>query len=102
MPDVKSLHYTMTLSGSAETLPALGKVRWMSLQPGGANANPVYLGGPGVSSTDYGTCLPAASGGIPPPPHVIGEFYDGAIAVADFYVIGTASQKLHIHYLPFV
>ena len=102
MADLRSEHRVLTLAGSAEPLSSLGKVRWLSLQPGGANSNPVFIGGPGVSSTDYGTRLPAASGGVPPPPHVIAEFYDGALSAQDIYVYGTAAEKLHIHVITFV
>jgi hypothetical protein len=104
MADVKSEHYTVTLSGSVQVLPTAsggGKVRWLSLQPDGANANPVFLGGPGLTTSDYGTRLPAASGGVPPAPHVIAEFSDGSMAVQDFYVLGTSTEKLHVHVLIF-
>lgn len=102
MPLVRSFHAVMTLSGSAEALSVggtSGRVRWCALQPGTANANPVFIGGSTVSSTDYGTRLPPASGGVPPPPHVIGEFDDGTVNLADIYVIGNAGEKLHIHAL---
>jgi hypothetical protein len=104
MASVRSDHYVVTLSGSAEALTPPGRlgdarIRWVSLQPGAANSNPVYVGGPAVSATVYGTRLPAASGGIPPAPHVIAEFEDGAVQMADFYVIGTAAEKLHVHVL---
>lgn len=104
MAESASYHVVITLSGVAEALPTGvwgPKVRWVSLQPGEANANPIYLGGAAVSAISYGTRLPVASGGIPPPPHVIGEFQDGALRLASLYVLGTAGEKLHLHILSY-
>lgn len=98
-------HYTLTLTGFVQQIPIPsgtdGRVRWFSLQPGEANANPVYIGDGDtdtLSSTDYGTRLPASTAGVPPPPHIIGEFEDGAVNPNHTYVIGSNGEKLHIHY----
>ena len=93
-------HKVITLSGSAEQLPVAswgGRVRWISLQPGAANGNPIYIGsGSTVASTDYGVRLPAATGGEPPAPYIIGEFEDGSLLAEDIWVLGTSTQKLHV------
>jgi hypothetical protein len=102
MAETRWGHLVLTLSGSAQALTLPQKVRWVSLQPGAANANPVYIGGEGVSSTDYGTRIPVSSGSVPPPPHVIAEFSDGTTQLSDIYVLGTNTEKLHVHYLKFV
>lgn len=96
-------HATVTLTGSAQALTAVyqGGIRWVSLQPDPANVNPSYVGGSGITSADYGVRLPAPSAGIPPPPHIIGEFADGTVALSDIYVIGTVGEKLHLHVLPY-
>lgn len=102
MAGVRSQHFVVVLAGTAEALPTGGKVRWISLQPGAANANPVFVGGQTVSSTSYGTRLPVASGGVPPPPHIIAEFADGSVSLEELFVIGTAAEKLHVHVLVYV
>ena len=100
-----SKHYTVTLTGSAQALPAtgvsFGAVRWMSMQPDGANTNPIFLGGAGVTTSDYGTRLPAGTAGIPPAPHIIAEFRDGMLRPEALYVIGTLNEKLHLHVISY-
>lgn len=99
---VKLYQTVVTLTGGVpEQLPSSpsGGLRWVSFQPGAANANPIFMGGSSVSSTTYGVRLPSADGGVPPAPYIIGEFNDGSIALSDFYVFGTAGEKLHILYL---
>lgn len=99
-----SQHFTLTLTGVAQVLPTSvtpGAVRWLSMQPDAANANPVYLGGTGVTAANYGTRIPAPVAGVPPPPHIIGEFQDGMVRLDAFYVIGTNTEKLHLHVLTF-
>lgn len=102
MADAIVEHVTVTLTASAAALPARGRVRWVSIQPGTANANPAFVGGAGVTTSDFGTYLPASSGSVPSAPMVLGEFYDGAIKLEDIYVIGTASEKVHVQYIRFV
>ena len=94
---------TVTLTGSAQALPITyqGGIRWVSLQPGEGNVNPIYVGGVGVTALNYGVRLPAPAAGIPPPPHIIGEFADGTVSISDIYVIGTLNEKLHLHVLPY-
>lgn len=103
MAGVRSRHVVVTLAGTAEALPGgLGRLRWLSLQPGAANANPVFVGGDNVTTVSYGTRLPPAAAGVPPAPHVIAEFEDGSMAPEEIFVIGTASEKLHVHMLVYV
>lgn len=93
-------HKVITLSGAAEQLPTGswgGPIRFVSLQPGAGNANPVYIGGSStLTSADYGVRLPAAAAGEPPAPYIVGEFKDGMVWERDIWVLGTASQKLHV------
>lgn len=102
MAATRAEHFVVTLTGAAQRLateiPLIDAdvpVRVFSLQPGAANANPVYLGASGVSATDYGVRMPAAAAGVPPAPFLLGEFDDGTLNLGDLYVIGTADEKLH-------
>lgn len=99
-------HYVLTLSGSAQrlssVLPNLEPdndkfLQTLSLQPGGGNANPVYVGAAGVSDSDYGVYLAAAAATVPPAPWLASDAFKATgTKLSDWYVIGTASQKLHI------
>jgi hypothetical protein len=100
-------HYVLTLDGNAQRLSSLiadqqphgahdTPLRAISLQPGPANANAVFLGGAAVSATDFGVRLEASAAGVPPAPFILGEFDEGGMRLSDFYVIGTATEKLHV------
>lgn len=100
------LDFTITLTGSAQNLATvcLGNiaadknVMMLELQPHGTNSNEIYVGGTSaVSSSSYGTRLEAADSGIPPAPWRASS--DGLTAYlffADFWVIGTNNEKLHV------
>jgi hypothetical protein len=94
------LHYTVTLSGAAQALSTLIIGRSIGKQiifsADGANANPVYLGGRDsgtISSSDYGFRVEKATTGVPPAPTIIEAIN---ISPADFQVIGTNNEKLHV------
>lgn len=99
-------HYTITLTGSAQQLnqACLGSasvdipVMMLELQPDGANANEIYVGGSdAVSSSSYGTRLEAADTSIPPAPwRATSDGLNAFLTLGDFWVIGTSSQKLHV------
>jgi hypothetical protein len=92
----------LTLTGSAQRLTtALGlrsetTLRVICLQPGAANAAPVYLGGSAVSASVYGVRLEAAESGVPPAPFLLGEFTDGTVHLEDWYVLGANTETLHV------
>lgn len=100
-------HFVLTLDGNAQRLSAVlpdaaagglhdRPVKAVSLQPAGANANPVYVGNAGVSATDFGVRLEAGAAGVPPAPFVFGELQFGGLKLSELYVIGTNTQKLHL------
>lgn len=100
--------FTVTLSGSAQNLatvcwgsqtaPIDRPLVMIELQPGGANAAEVYVGGTsGVTSSAYGTRLEAADSGIPPAPWRVTS--DGSTAylyLSDVWVIGDNAETLHV------
>lgn len=99
------LHTRVTLTGAAQQLvtPAayaseIG--RCLILQPAGENDNPIYVGGPGVSSSAYAFRLEAGdASNIPPAPFMLGEAVAGVVALQEFWVLGTQNEVLHIGYL---
>jgi hypothetical protein len=98
-------HYTVTLNGSVQrlsdylTTPAVihGQdvlVNNLVLQPGGANAAPVYVGGHGaITSDDHLFSLPAGAAGVPPAPFMW-ELAGRQVRPSDIYVLGTNTEKL--------
>lgn len=76
------------------------RIRWVQFQPAGANGNPVFLGGAGVTTAEFGFCLPAGSGGIPSAPYFQPEGPQSVGRLSDWYFIGTASQSLHVTWMP--
>jgi hypothetical protein len=95
--------HVLTLNGSAQSLSTLSdalpySIRTISLQPGGANAAPIYVGDAITtpSASSHGVRLEAATATIPPAPFVLGEFAPGWCTLADFRVIGANTEKLHI------
>lgn len=97
MPQVR--HATLTLDGTQQLLSSALTPRSLphqiALQPDGANANPIYLGGPdsAVTSSDYGFRLEAAVTGIPPAPYILEAI---TVNLAQLKVLGTVGEKLHI------
>lgn len=101
-------HDVVAITASAQRLStALGitandegdRVRWVQFQPAGANANPVFFGGVGVTTSDFGFSLPAGSGGVPPAPYVPPEGHP-CTRLSDWYFVGTASQNLAVAWEP--
>ena len=99
-------HYTLTLNGSAQRLSSVlpdttpGGPDDLSsavivLQPDGANANPVFVGGPGVTTSDFGFRMEPGAAGAPPAPYTFTPEHR-TMKLSSLYVIGTSTQKLHI------
>lgn len=101
----------VTLSGAAQQLSTVlgvllpnDSVIWLSLQPNGANANPVYVGNSATtSSTNYFVRLEAAAATIPPAPWQISEALPPTVTLAvrlsELYVNGTNAEKLHVGWI---
>lgn len=101
----------LTLTGSATqlstALAASGVVAnrptdrylWLQFQPGGANANPVFLGSTSaLTSSAYGVRLEASSGGVPQAPYFPGDIahrWSGP-QLSDWFLLGTSGEKLHV------
>ena len=98
-------HGVITLTGATQRLSTLlgatDVVRAITLQPGGANANPIYVGGPAVDGTTFGVRLEAAVATVPPAPWQLSELFGwGHLSLEDVYVRGTNTEKLHVLWLP--
>ena len=92
-------HAVLTLTGSAQLLSAAitpgSLVKQLILHAGGANAAPVYVGGPDgtLSSTVYGFRIEAATAGVPPAPTIIEAVN---LNLSQVRVLGTNNETLHI------
>lgn len=96
-------HHVLTLNGSAQALATITgsttkAIRTVTLQPGTANSEAVYVGASGVTTSDYGVRIPASVAGVPPPPLMLGETQSqyGHFKLSDVYVIGTSDETLHL------
>ncbi len=111
-------HHVLTLDGAVQRLSsvladsALGgaddiPLRTISLQPRGSNDNPIYVGGGNadpvvITATNYGVRLEKGATGVPPAPFILGEHdVGGPLRLSNFYVLGTATQHLHILTVPY-
>lgn len=108
-------HYNLTLTGVAQRLsdvltPVVAQageqadvaLRVITLQMDDGSTNPLFVASDnGVSATDYAFRLEGGAGGVPPAPFILGEFEQGPIRLSDFYVVGTATEVLHIGTVPY-
>jgi hypothetical protein len=102
-------HSTITLTGAAQQLianitPAQNiPIREISFQEDGSNGAAVFIGSSsGVTTADYGIRIPVPVTNVPAAPVRLGPYAtSGPIKLGDFWVIGTAAQKLHVSYVPF-
>jgi hypothetical protein len=86
------------LGASVDTLPRVG---FLSLQPGAANSGVVYVGGPGVSTTVYGFRLEIPVSSIPCAPWFREAIGGAFMSLSDVYVVGTASDKVSVMWIPY-
>lgn len=107
-------HYKLTLDGTAQqlsrVLPAADRSTGgkndvacsvITLQPKGANANIVLIGGPTVDATNFAFSLPAGSGGVPPAPLILAPSLGPPLRLSGLYAIGTPNEVLQIGVLDF-
>lgn len=96
-------HRTITLTATGTKLSALASLQAqedvplqsLTIQADGANANPVFLGGSGVTITDYGIRIPTPSGGVPAAP-VFYESGNRPVKLSEVFVVGTPGEKVHV------
>lgn len=103
-------HKVLTLTGAAQSLlTAFGAAEppggandpqcgFISFQAGAANANPFFIGGPGVSATDYGVRIPVPAESVPAAPFVFSGGPNVGARLSRAFVIGTADEVVHILY----
>lgn len=101
-------HKTVTLSGTVQNLhTAVGRqdefIRQIGFQHDPANNNSVYVGGDdSLSASNFGFVLQ----NDPPGPDMgivgkIGPFESSCCKLSDFYILGTAAQKVHVSWVPY-
>jgi hypothetical protein len=100
-------HYVVTLDGNVQRLSTALNInqphgaadmpaKVLTMQPGGANANPVFVGSrDDITSSDYGFRLEAANAGVPPAPFVL-DLNTNSLRLSDLYVKGTSTEKLFL------
>lgn len=96
-------HFTLTITTAAQRLSSVlspstvgGTVDEAYRQICLTTETDCFVGGSGVTTSDYGYKVVAAQ----TLPLVIGPFETGPVKLSDIYVIGT-SGKLHIFGIPF-
>lgn len=93
-------HLTVTLTGAAQALstPAAGtpsiNCKEIQIQSESGNAA-VYIGGAGVTSSDYGQSIAATS----ILPTIMRPAGNTTINLASTYVTGTLNNKIHVLYI---
>lgn len=104
-------HYTVTLTATATPVltlvdPTLARggardeaFRFISVQAGKANNSDAFVGGPTLTTTDYGVRLDP--GDTAPPLDLVGHYDAGPVKLSDIYVVGAAGEKLHFLCIPF-
>jgi hypothetical protein len=101
------VHYTVTLTATARSIAtALGltpaqdvALRSLTVQAGKANAADAFVGGSGLTVTDYGVRVDPAD--TAPPILLLGGVDGGPIKPSKVFVIGTANEILHFCGVPF-
>jgi hypothetical protein len=102
---IKQTHWTgvIEFTGAAQSLVsalfASGHtwLRDIALTAGPANANPFYIGhDANLTSANFGTRIPAPTAGEPVAPYIREGFAPGTVRLEEFFVLGTAGQKVHI------
>lgn len=104
--------YTLTLTGSsadhASVVRSAGDApqnfRTIMFQADTANTHDVFIGGnnqgAGVSSTAYGFLLPKPVTSEPAAPVILSTPSGQSLDLTQFWLIGTASEKVHIFCIP--
>lgn len=96
------IHYTVTLTGSAQNLetdlPAgtPDRCRTLILQVDPSNSGLVYVGGSGLTDSNFAFSLPIPVGGKAAPPFMLGDYETTVLRLDDIYVLGSASDKLYV------
>lgn len=106
-------HYTLTLTGSAQSLasvlptyvaasaPSPGEqvsVSFLSLQAAGGNSGLIYVGGSGqvLTSSAYGFRMEIPISTIPSAPNIVELGGGASIRLSEWQVLGTSNDILHI------
>ena len=97
-------HFTATLTAvgtSLKTLLGLTDsqdipLQSISLQADPANAGAAFVGGTGVTITDYLVRIPIPVSSVPSPPLIYESGTARPMKLSEVFVVGTAGDKLHV------
>lgn len=99
------VHKTVTVTAAATNVASLLGIAAGSstdvplesilLQADGGNANPLFVGGPGVTTLDWGVRIPTPTANVPAAP-VEFSLMVRPVKLSEIYVVGTAGEKLHV------
>ncbi len=101
-------HYVLTLDGTAQPLSAVlangiqeSPIGQLILQADGGNGAVIGVGfSNAVTTASCAATIPAASGGVPAAPLLLGPFKPSQLFLSQIWVIGTSTQKLRIGVVP--
>lgn len=109
------VHYTFTIpAGAAKSLLELAALekrddvgmQFITLQLAPAVNNAAYIGGPGVTSTNYGQYMPApaaafgTAGQLTESPRKFEMTGGRPVKLSEIYVAGTVGDEVHVCALP--
>lgn len=90
-------NFVVTLTGSAQAITdSTAFCRQVFIQPGVANTNPVYVGGPGVTAANGLRLEGADLEGHPSAPLPLLFGRDNPVEMNRIYVIGTAADLVRV------
>lgn len=86
-----NLATALSITDTATTRTAI----WVSLQPDTANTHEILIGDAAITTSLYAFRLEAPSATIPPAPFIF-ELGQLQMQLADLWVLGTNTEKLHV------
>jgi hypothetical protein len=99
-------HKVVAITAAAKSLASSlgedGYVAYLSLQPVAANANPFFIGGPGVTTTDYGVRMEIPVTNIPSAAWPLDDLMGPLCKLSDVYIVGTATNNVSVFWVPLV
>jgi hypothetical protein len=99
------VHKTVTVTAAARSLTSLlglqdsdalnVPLQTLTLQADGGNSNPLFVGGPGVTTSDWGIRIPTPAASVPAAPQEF-SLMVRPVKLSEIYIVGTAGEKVHV------